>query len=131
MSDLAAILFFGGYFVFGVYFFHFWLRAVKIYLHAKFWVSSSKIERVMVNFVFPHPSPAPPPSPVTNLPVELCASRQLIKNDQVHVPPIFWVIYLHPSIFNLLCEIEIVFVVSFNFSSCSNACKVSGEAIQI
>ena len=29
-----------------------WLRAVKIYLHAKFRASSSKIERVMLNFVF-------------------------------------------------------------------------------
>ena len=50
--------------------------AVKIYLHAKCLASSSKIEQVMVNFVLP---PAPPPAPlVTNLPVELCASRQLI-----------------------------------------------------
>ena len=29
-----------------------WLQAVKIYLHAKFRASSSKIERVMLNFVF-------------------------------------------------------------------------------
>ena len=29
-----------------------WLRAVKIYLYAKFRASSSKIERVMLNFVF-------------------------------------------------------------------------------
>merc|ERR1712030_167756 len=50
-----------------------WLRVVKNYLHAKFRASSSKIERVMINFVLP--PPAPPP--VTNLPVELCASRQL------------------------------------------------------
>ena len=48
-----------------------WLRAVKIYLHAKFRASSSKIDRVMLNFVFGT-------VPVTNLPVELCAWRQLI-----------------------------------------------------
>ena len=29
-----------------------WLRTVKIYLYAKFRASSSKIERVMLNFVF-------------------------------------------------------------------------------
>ena len=49
-----------------------WQWAVKIYFHAKFRASSSKIERVMVNFVLPARAP------VTNLPVELCASRQLI-----------------------------------------------------
>merc|ERR1712030_275257 len=53
-----------------------WLRAVKIYLHAKFRVSSSKIERVMLNLVFCTPDP-PSLEPVTNLPVELCALRQL------------------------------------------------------
>ena len=29
----------------------FWVWAVKIYLHAKFWASSLKIERIMLNFV--------------------------------------------------------------------------------
>ena len=54
-----------------LYFVWKWLRAVKIYYHAKFRASSSKIEQVMANFVLP------PPPPVTNLPVEMCASRQL------------------------------------------------------
>merc|ERR1712105_77793 len=41
-----------------VYFFvRIWLRAVKIYLHAKFRASSSKIERVMLNLVFGTPPP--------------------------------------------------------------------------
>ena len=39
LSDLVAILFFT-----------FWLRAVKIYFHAKFRASSFKIERIMRNF---------------------------------------------------------------------------------
>ena len=64
-----------------IYFLYFctlfkWLRAVKIYLHAKFQASSLKIERVILNFIF-CAVPVPPPH-VTNLPVELCASHQLI-----------------------------------------------------
>ena len=47
LIDLAANLFFSGHFVF-----YFWLRVVKIYFHAKFRPSSSKIERVMLNLVF-------------------------------------------------------------------------------
>ena len=38
-------VFYGGFYVF-------WLLVVKTYMHAKFWASSSKIERVMLNFVF-------------------------------------------------------------------------------
>ena len=67
----------GGHFVFCRHFLMGWLREVKIYLHAKFRASSSKIERVMLNFVFGAVR-VPVPVPVTNLPVELCASRQLI-----------------------------------------------------
>ena len=64
------------FFVLLYFFVRKWLRAVKIYLHAKFRASSSKIERVMLNFIFCSAAPTPP-QPVTNLPVELCASRQL------------------------------------------------------
>ena len=108
LSELWSILCFLRFYVFFV---RKWLRAVKIYLHAKFRASSLKIERVMLNFVFftflrffavgsqdllackissfllenwasyaqfvlcSEPIPA---FPVTNLPVKLCASRQLI-----------------------------------------------------
>ena len=59
-------------------------RLVNSYYHAKFWVSSSKIERVMLNFIFCSvPSLLRPSAvPVTNLPVELCASRQLIRKHK-------------------------------------------------
>ena len=74
------------FFVLLYFFVRKWLRAVKIYLHAKFRASSSKIERVMLNFVFCAAAPTPA-QPVTNLPVELCASRQLIKP----LSPLHWI----------------------------------------
>jgi len=40
------------FFSFFTFFVQKWLRAVKIYLHANFWASSSKIEPVMLNLVF-------------------------------------------------------------------------------
>ena len=50
---MVAILFIGGhFFLAAILFLTFWLRMVKIYFHAKFQASSSKIERVMLNFVF-------------------------------------------------------------------------------
>jgi len=51
-----------------------WLRAVKIYLHAKYQHSSSKIDRVMLNFVFC--TTAVPPPPVTNLPVHFAPANK-------------------------------------------------------
>ena len=65
------------FFVLLYFFVRKWLRAVKIYLHAKFRASSSKIERVMLNFVFGAGTGTGTVPPVTNLPVELRASRQL------------------------------------------------------
>ena len=56
MSTFVLMYFFV-LFVLCTFFVQKWLQAVKIYLHAKFRVSSSKIERVMLNLVFCSPDP--------------------------------------------------------------------------
>ena len=83
LSELWSILCFYIFYVF-------WLRAVKIYLLAKFWGSSSKIGRVMLNFIFSsNPGRAHPDGishPVTNLSVEIGASLvilQKMENSQI------------------------------------------------
>ena len=79
MTELWVLLYLCTFLYFCTFFVRKWLRAVKIYLHAKCQPSSSKIERVMLNFVFCSvPVPCRASVPVTNLPVELCPSRQLI-----------------------------------------------------
>ena len=55
MAELWVLLYLCTFLYFCTFFVRKWLRAVKIYLHAKFRASSSKIERVMVNFVLPPP----------------------------------------------------------------------------
>jgi len=52
MAELWVLLYLCTFLYFCTSFVRNWLRAVKIYLHAKFRASSSKIERVMLDFVF-------------------------------------------------------------------------------
>ena len=59
MSTFVLMYFFV-LFVLCTFFVQKWLQAVKIYLHAKFRVSSSKIERVMLNLVFCSTDPSRP-----------------------------------------------------------------------
>ena len=53
MAELWVLLYLCTFLYFCTFFVRKWLRAVKIYYHAKFRVSSSEIERVMAKFVFP------------------------------------------------------------------------------
>ena len=52
MAELWILLYLCTFLYFCTFFVRKWLRAVKIYLHAKFWASSSKIKWVLINFVF-------------------------------------------------------------------------------
>ena len=75
------------FFVLLYFFVRKWLRAVKIYLHAKFRASSSKIDRVMVNFVFCSAAPFRSSAPLRACDQPTCRAVRFAPAKNGKTPP--------------------------------------------